>query len=139
MINKTGQQIEKDIFRMFRESGIPARLRGGVYRYGMRPKDSAAEDAVVRFTGGVPDRIQTGSATINIYVPGVDVYGDGIVRCDNERCEDIEVAVNGWINSLTSIRHGYRLALERIVATEREPESGQYFVAVRLKCFLITF
>lgn len=139
MINKTGQQIERDIFRMFRDSSVAPRLRGDVYRYGMRPEGSDAEDAVVRFLGGDFDRIQTGAAMISIYVPGVDFYGDGIYRCDNDRCEDIEVAVNEWVNSLTVIRHGYRLGLERIVATEREPDSGQYYVAVRLKYCLITF
>ncbi len=139
MISKTGQQIEKDIYRMFRESGIPSRIGGGVYRYGMRPKDSKAEDAEIRFIGGDFDRIHTGSVMIRIYVPGVDIYGDGITRCDNERCEDIEVALNDWLCSLTSIRQGYRLGLERIVATEQDPASGQYCVAARLKYCLIMF
>lgn len=139
MISKTGQQIEGDIFRIFRESGIPSRLRGGIYRYGMRPQGSAAEDAVVRFMSGDPGRIQAGSVMISIYVPGRDVYGDGVVRCDNERCEDIEVAVNEWLNSLTSIRRGYRLEQERIISTEQEPDTGEYYVAVRLKYCIVVF
>jgi hypothetical protein len=124
---------------MFRESSVSPRLRGGVYRHGMRPKDSAAEDAVVRFLGGDYDRIHTGSVMISIYVPGVDVYGDGVVRCDNERCEDLEAALTEWLNSMTVIRQGYRLAPERIVSTEQEPGSGQFFVAARLKYCLIMF
>jgi hypothetical protein len=137
MTCKTGQQIERDIFAMFSESPVRSRLRGGVYRYGMRPCDSGAEDAVVGFAGGDPDKIESGSVMIRIYVPGCDFYGDGVVRCDKERCEALETAANEWVNSMTSIRQGYRLGLERIVSTEQEHSSGQHFVAVRLKYKLI--
>lgn len=65
---KTGKQVQGDIYRLFKGSTLYTMISGDVYRNGYRPRDSRLEDAVVTFTAGLPDQIQTGVVTVNIFV-----------------------------------------------------------------------
>lgn len=58
---KTGKQIQGDVYQLLRDSTLYSMISGEVYRNGMRPRDSRAEDAVVTFTTGIPTEIQEGS------------------------------------------------------------------------------
>ena len=64
---KTSKQVQGDIYRLLRDSVLYTQITGEVYREGLRPRDSRKEDAVVIFTTGVPDEIETGVVTVNIY------------------------------------------------------------------------
>lgn len=75
---KTSKQIQGDIYRLLMDSTLHEQITGEVYRKGMRPRDSRKEDAVVIFTAGLADQIQTGVVTVHIYVPDTDPYGNGI-------------------------------------------------------------
>ena len=87
---KTGKQIQGDIYRFLKNSTLAEQISGEVYRSGIRPRDSQQEDAVVTFTAGLPDQIQTGVVTINIYVPDIDFDDNGTWVEDGARTEEME-------------------------------------------------
>ena len=86
---KTSKQIQGDIYNLLKGSALCSMISGDVYRSGYRPRDSRLEDAVVIFTTGLPDQIQTGVVTVNIYVPDIDPYQNGVLVEDGERTETI--------------------------------------------------
>ncbi len=97
-MTKTGQQIEDDIFGLVKDSPLASLINGGVYLFGMRPKDSTKEDAVVKFVQGYDNQIQSGTVVINIYVSDFDAYENGVLVRDITRCTEIEVTSNKWVN-----------------------------------------
>ncbi len=129
---KTGKQIQGDIYQLLRDSDLARMITGDVYRYGMRPRDSRLEDAVVIFTTGVPTQVEEGVVTINIYVPDVDPYENGVLVEDGERTEELEAAAQQWVESLTTSVSNYKFRLQMAIFTEEEPEINQHFVVVRL-------
>lgn len=56
---KTSKQIQGDVYRLLQDSVLSGMISGEVYRSGYRPRDSNREDAVVIFTTGLPDEVQT--------------------------------------------------------------------------------
>jgi hypothetical protein len=129
---KTGSQIEGDIFQLLRVSDLAKGLTGQVYRFGMRPRDSKLEDAVVIFTTGIPTQVEEGVVTINIYVPDIDPYGNGVLTKDGERAEQLEIASQQWVDSLTTSVSNYKFRLQMSIYTEEQPEINQHFVVIKL-------
>ena len=107
-------------------------ISGGVYRAGMRPRDSRLEDVEVIFTTGIPDQIQTGVVTVNIWVPDIDPYDNGVLVEDSERTERIEALAHEWFEAVRASETGYKLRLQQTIYTESEPVIHQHFVVVRL-------
>lgn len=132
MAKLTSKKVEGDFRRFLIDSDLAKGLSGQVYRNGMRPRDSRKEDAVVIFTSGLPDEIQTGVITINIYVPDLDGNGTGVFEQDGQRLEEIERAAQDWVESLTANRSCYRISLRQSIHTMEEPEINQHFVVVKL-------
>ncbi len=130
---KTGKQIQGDIYRFLRASDLAGQISGEVYRNGYRPRDSREEDAIVTFTAGLPDQIQTGVVTINIYVPDIDTDGNGTWVEDGERTEEMERLAQEWVDSLTTALSGYKFQLQQTIYTETEPDTNQHFTVVKLK------
>lgn len=130
---KTGKQIQGDIYRLLRDSTLYTQISGEVYRYGLRPRDSQKEDATVRFTTGIPDQIQTGVVTINIFIPDIDPDDNGTWVEDGQRAEEIEKLAQAWVDSLTAEVSCYRFKLQQTIDTFDEPDIHQHFVAVKLK------
>lgn len=88
---KTSRQVQGDIYRLLRSSDMFPQLSGEVYRQGMRPRDSQLEDAVVIFTAGLADGdIETGVVTVNIFVPDIDPYSNGVFVENGVRTEQVE-------------------------------------------------
>ena len=129
---KTGSQVQGDVYSMLAGSGIATAISGSVYRNGMRPRDSRSEDAVVTFTAGLPDQIETGVVTVNIYVPDIDTYENGVLVKDGARCEELEAEAARWVETLTADKSGYRFRLNQTIYTEEDPEIHQHFIVVRL-------
>lgn len=130
---KTGKQIQGDIYRLLYGSKLAGQLSGGVYRNGYRPRDSRKEDAIVTFTSGMADQIQTGVVTVNIYVPDIDPWGNGTWVEDGERTEQIETMAQEWLNDVSDSVTNYLFSLQQPVYTESEPEIRQHFVVLRIK------
>jgi hypothetical protein len=137
---KTGKQIQGDIISLLCDSDLAKTVNGKIYRFGYRPHDSKAEDIIVVFTTGIPDQIQTGIVTLNIYVPDIEDEDtdSGVMREDDRRCEALEIAACEWAESLTAGRSDYRFTLQQTIYTEEEPEISQHFVVIKLKYELFT-
>lgn len=129
---KTGKQIQGDIYTMLRNSKLARSLNGGVYRSGFRPRDSRKEDAVVIFTTGTADEVQSGVVTINIFVPDIDPDGNGTWVENGRRTEQIEVLAQEWFDSLTADKSNYKFSLNQAITTDAEEAIRQHFVVVRL-------
>lgn len=130
---KTGKQIQGDVYRLLRDSNLYTFISGEVYRSGLRPRDSRKEDAVVTFTAGLPDQIQTGVVTVNIFVPDIDPEDNGTWVEDGERSEALEGLAQEWVDSLTAEISSYKFRLQQTIYTEDEPDIHQHFVVVKLK------
>lgn len=132
-MTKTSKQVQGDIYRMLKDSSFSSMISGEVYRQGYRPRDSRKEDAVVIFTTGLTDEIQTGVVTVNIFVPDIDPYNNGIWVEDGKRTEEVERLAQEWIDSLTADKSCYKFELQQTIYTEEEAEINQHFVVVKLK------
>ena len=130
---KTGKQIQGDIYKLLRNSTLSSTISGTVYRQGCRPRNSKLEDAVVIFTGGFADEIQTGVVTVNIYVPDIDPYENGVLVEDGERTQELERLADDWVKTLTASRSCYKFKLGQTIYTEEEPSINQHFVVVKLQ------
>lgn len=129
---KTAKQVQTDIIALLRGSELAAEISGKVYRNGLRPRDSRLEDAAVIFTTGLPDEIETGVVTVNIYVPDIDPYENGVLVEDGERTETLEILAQGWVDSLLGSGTNYVFELRQTIYTEAEPDIKQHFVVVKL-------
>lgn len=132
-MKKTAKQVQSDIIALLKDSPLAAAVSGKVYRAGLRPRDSRKEDLIVIFTTGVPDQIQTGVVTLNLYVPDIDPFTNGVFVEDMARTDELERACEVWVESLTARRSNYRFRLTQTIYTEAEPDIRQHFVVVKLQ------
>lgn len=130
---KTGKQIQSDVLALLKSSALPSMISGGVYRNGYRPRDSKQEDAIVIFTTGLPTEIQTGIVTVNIYVPDIAPFANGVLVEDGQRCEELERAAAVWVENLTCAVSNYKFKLQQTIYTEEEPDINQHFIVVKLR------
>ena len=136
MIYKTGSQVQDDVYQLIRNSDLASSVNGNVYKDGYRPRDSEKEDIVVIFTTGLADEIQTGVVTINIYVPDVDPYANGVFVKDGLRCSILEEAADSWLDNIQS---DYYFTLNNTIHTTADEDINQHFVVVKLNYKLLTF
>lgn len=129
---KTGKQVQGDIYQLLKGSTLYSMISGDVYRNGYRPRDSRLEDAVVIFTAGLPDQIQTGVVTVNIFVPDIDTYDNGVFIEDGQRTEALERLAAEWVENLTAAVSCYKFKLQQTIYTEEEAEINQHFIVVKL-------
>ncbi len=134
-VTKTGSEVQGDVLRFLRGSGLAAEAKGAIYRSGLRPADRAAEDIVVAFTAGLPGEVQSGAVTVMIFVPDV-VLPSGRAVADGARCATLEAAAAAWVAGLTcAVSGGYRFWLQSAIRTVEDAEGGsvrQHFVVVKL-------
>lgn len=129
---KTGKQVQGDLYRILKDSSLYSEISGGVYREGCRPRNSDKEDAVVVFTAGLVGQVQTGVVTINIYVPGVDPYDNGVFVEDGQRCEELEVLAQAWVDDIVESVNTYEFELDGSISTLWEAEINQSFIVIKL-------
>ena len=129
---KTGKQVQGDIYQLLKGSTLSSMISGDVYRNGYRPRGSRLEDAIVTFTAGLPEQVQTGVVTINIYVPDIDPYENGVFVEDGERTAELERLAQDWVDSITAEVTSYLFKLQQTIYTEEEEEIKQHFVVVKL-------
>ncbi len=129
----TASQVQTDVYQMLRQSNLASMISGAVYRAGYRPRDSKKEDAVVIFTAGLNAEIETGVVTIDIYVPDIDPFGNGILTEDGARTAEIEKAAAEWVETLTTDKSNYKFCLNKTIYTEADTDIYQHFVVVTLE------
>lgn len=130
---KTASQIQGDIYQMLQSSELSAMISGGLYRDGYRPRDSKLEDIIVIFTYGEVGEVETGTVTINIYIPDIDPFANGVLVKDGARSAELESAAARWVESLTVDKSNYKFRLAQTIYTESEPDIYQHFVVVSLR------
>lgn len=131
-MNKTGKQIQGDIYQLLRDSTLAGNISGEVYRRGYRPRDSRKEDAIVAFTTGLAGQVQKGVVTVSIYVPDIDPYGNGVLTEDGERLEQIEALAAEWVEEISYSSSAYKFRLQQTIYTEDDAVINQHFVVVKL-------
>lgn len=118
---------------MLGASTLSSMISGAVYREGYRPRGSEVEDAIVIFTTGTTGDIERGVVTINIYVPDIDAFDNGVLVEDGARTDEIERAAAEWVKSLTADKSNYKFRLMQTIYTEEDREIHQHFVVVVLQ------
>lgn len=129
----TAHQVQSDIMALLADSELCAEVSGKVYRNGYRPRDSRQEDIVVTFVTGTPAQVERGAVTLNIFVPDITPYNDGVYVEDGRRTSQIEVIADGWVQSLTAARNNYKFRLLRTISTDVDEAIHQHFVTVQLE------
>lgn len=130
---KTGKQVQGDVYQLLKDSTLYSMISGGVYRSGYRPRDSKLEDAVVVFITGVPTQIQKGVVVVNIYVPDIDHYNNGVLVEDGERTAELEILAQEWADSLSCEVSCYKFKLQETITTVDDEEIDQHFVSIKLR------
>ena len=138
-MQKTASQVQADVFGFIKGSPLAKGISGGVYKDDTRPRDSRKEDAVVVFTTGIPGDVQEGVVTINIFIPDVKPYANGVFVKDTRRCSEVEALAQQWVDSLTAEKSDYLFSLQECIHTSREQETKQHFVVVKIKYKIPTF
>lgn len=135
-MNKTGDEVELDVFNIIKESPLAKEVAGIVYREGTRPLDSKGEDIVVSFLTGLPGQFQTGVVNVNIYVPNID-NGSGVLIKDAGRCRYLGRKAEEVVSSLKP--SDYKFYLGAMIQSYKAEKLDQYFVNVKIKFELKTF
>lgn len=115
------------------DSELCAEVSGEVYRNGYRPRDSRLEDIIVTFVTGTPSQVERGAVTLNIYVPDITPYNNGVYVEDGLRVSQIEHLADLWVQSLKARRTNYLFNLLRTISTMREEATHEHFVVVQLE------
>lgn len=129
----TAHKVQTDIMALLAGSELCAELSGKVYRNGYRPRDSRLEDIVVTFVAGTPAQVERGAVTLNIFVPDITPYNNGVYVEDGSRTSHIEELADRWVKSLTATRTNYKFNLLRTISTDNDEAIHQHFVVVQLE------
>ena len=135
-MTKTGGEIESDVFAIISQSELKTAITGKIYKEGMRPLSSVAEDAIVAFMTGLDGQIQTGALNLNIYVPDIDNGGGQFVK-SGSRCRALEIIANTIIHQLKP--GAYRFSLGATIQTMPAEGTSQHFINCKIKFQLATF
>lgn len=129
----TASKVQTDVYNMFKGSALSSMISGAVYRAGYRPRDSRVEDAIVTFTAGTVGEVEKGVVTVNIYVPDIDPYENGVLVEDGARTDELEQAAAEWVQTLTAEKSDYKFKLSKTIYTEADRDTKQHFVVVILE------
>ncbi|MCQ2058672.1 MAG: hypothetical protein MJY71_02445 [Bacteroidaceae bacterium] len=127
----TAHEVQGDVIQMLQGSSLAQMLTGKVYRNGYRPRDSRKEDAVVIFTAGLSEQVQTGVVTIHIYVPDIELNGVWVEN--GARTAEIERAAQEWTERLTATRSNYLFTVQSTISTDEERDTQQHYVVIMLR------
>ena len=107
-MNKTGDEIELDVFNIITNSQLAKEIKGNVYREGTRDLNPMEEDIIVSFLTGLDGQFQTGSVTVNIYVPDKD-NGSKVLVKDVGRCRYLARKADEVVRSLKPTDYRFSL------------------------------
>lgn len=128
----TGSRIVGDFIRLLRQTALPREIGGDIYRSGLRPRDSQKEDLVVILTDAGAEQFQSGTVTLNLYVPLIRNSADGVMAENGRKCEELEEAVAEAVSSITAATSQYLLSLSDAIRTRRDDETGQSIIVARI-------
>ena len=136
-MEKTAKQIEKDVFRIMRDSELKNVIGGKFYRAGMRPKNAKTEDVVVKFLTGIDEQEQSGVVLVHVYVPNIQASNDGELVENITRVDELEELLNTTVANLEDGEYLF----EKDGTPNSFPVEGieQHFINLRLKYRRKTF
>lgn len=130
---KTGHDIRDEIYGMLKGSALEQAVSGEVYKNGYRPRDSRLEDIVVTFTQSTAAQVQDGIVTVNIYVPDIDPYNNGVWVENGARTEKLESALLTWFEGIDRSATDLRLEAAQPPYTMEDSAARQHFVTLRIR------
>ena len=139
-MNRTESQLTGAIYGLLKDSPLASMVSGEVYHAGMRPRDRKAEDIIVAYISATPahnpisyiNDQQNAVITVNIYVPDIDPWENGVLVEDKARCAVLEQAAAEWVESLEGLTE-YRIRLYDTIHTTEVTGTEQHSVVVSLR------
>lgn len=128
-MRKTGLQIEKDIYKMVRDSQLASAVSGKVYRDGTRPINSLKEDIIVSFMTGLPGDIEKGTVTVTIHVP--DMESDGRKIKNISRLDELEKLADLFVEDHKTGE--YRMTLSNSIQSFKTEGIDWHFIDVKIR------
>lgn len=134
-MNRTALQTLQDLYQLLNGSTLAKAVSGGVYYAETRPRDSKKEDIVIGYLAGVPADLQQIVVNINIFVPDIDPWQNGVLTPDIARLTAIEEAAAEWVNTLGVGTTGgkYNVSLYDNIHSGEAMGIGQHYVNVQLR------
>lgn len=134
-MNRTGYQVLEDMYQLLKGSALAEMVSGGVYYAETRPRDSKKEDIVVGYLAGVPADLQQIVVNINIFVPDLDPWRNGVFTPDIARLSAIETAAAEWVQSLgvDTTDGKYNVSLYDNIHSGEAAGIGQHYVNIQLR------
>lgn len=131
---KTATQIEKDFYRLVKDSPIATAIGGQVYRDGTRPRNSKAEDAVVAFVAGLDGQIQDGVVVVNVFVPKKPFGKDTEPVKDINRIDALSKIVRDWLDTRPGSPEYLLPKKDRpTIRSLEDPATHETYIYVRIK------
>ncbi len=130
---KTETQIEKDFYRLVKNSPIASAIGGQVYRDGTRPRNSKAEDAVVIFVAGLDGQIQDGVVAVNVFVPKKPFGKDTEPVKDIARVDALELLIRDWLDQWANVEYLIPADERPTIKSYDDPKTGETFIHTRIK------
>lgn len=130
---KTETQIEKDFFHFVKASPIGSAIRGKVYRDGMRPRNSKAEDAVIKFVSGLDGQIQDGVVVLNVFVPKELFGNDTDPVKDIARVDALEQIIRDWLENFKSSEYLLPQNQRSTIQSIEDPQTSETYIHTRIR------
>lgn len=77
-------------------------------------------------------QMQDGVVTINVFVPQIAPFDDGVFVPDSARLEEIEAFGQRMVDSWTADRSDYRFTQNGTIRSQHNDERRESFVVIRL-------
>jgi hypothetical protein len=129
-MNKTGLEIEKDVFAIINASELKATIGGTIYKDGLRPVNAKTEDAVIKFVTGLNGQSQVGVVVVNVFVPNIEI-GDATLVKNITRCRTIEALMSSIVLGADSSE--YDFSLGSMIQTFQVDGIEQHFVNAKIR------
>ncbi len=135
MNNRTAYQAQQDLYQLVKGSDLASFVNGQVYHAGSRPRDSKAEDIVIGYVAGMPGEIQTLVFNVNVFVPDLDPWPNGVLTPDVARLTAIEEQAAAWVKTLNvaTTDGKYKVSQYDNIHSSEAREIGQHFVNIALR------
>lgn len=126
---KTENEIERDLYALLVNSSLADSVGGGVYRSGLRPYDSKAEDVTVKLLSANARQVQSGTILIHVYVPSLQSEAGRNVP-DKSRMGEIEGLLRQWLDECG---HGeYFMEADPLPYSEYQADVNQWMVICKV-------
>lgn len=135
----TRGQIEDALYKLVKNSPLPAAVNGGLYKRGYRPAKSSKEDIVVSVKMGTANQIQRGTALITVFVPWI-TNANGDDGRNITRCNEIEVMMQEFLSGLpvTASTRDIRWSQSDMIQTDDDEDINLSRVVAQLDFKIFT-